>query len=191
MLKETDRVDSAQLALEDVLHPKGWVLLSYTLDPRSGFGEYRDYFLRLIGWSKTLPIEKILYQEEVKGRCDLLLLEQENFAETLKKYSRQDGNVVITDLREAAEVPVGNRFLIYTLYPEANVSMRIFHEQEKETVVLALGHSIFNRTCKTNVGVLCGQYGGGGHKGAGTFQVPARKADMFIDVILDTLKTEG
>src|SRR5262245_1236295 len=36
LLAETDRLDSAQLNMDDVLEPRDFVLLGYTLDPRTG-----------------------------------------------------------------------------------------------------------------------------------------------------------
>ena len=187
LLEATDRLDSATLSLEDVTNPSGWILLGLTLDPRSGLGpEFRKYFRWLVEYIKELPMEKVLAHSEVKRRTDRVLHEQEEFKALLKKYSRQDGKVIITDFRELVEKPVGNRFLVYTLYPDANVEMRIFHGFNG-TVVVAVGHSIFNRTCKVNVGELLKKYGGGGHAGAGTIQVPTEEADAKIKEIFEIL----
>ena len=154
LLEATDRLDSANLSLDDVTTPSGWILLGLTLDPRSGLGpEFRKYFRWLVEYIKELPLEKVLAHPEVKRRTDRVLHEQEEFKELLKKYSRQDGKVIVTDFRELVEKPVGNRFLVYTLYPDANVEMRIFHGFNG-TVVIAVGHSIFNRTCKVNIGEM-------------------------------------
>lgn len=186
-LDATDRLDAAQLTIEDVTNPQGWILLGLTLDPRSGLGpEFRKYFRWLVEYIKELPLEKVTNHPEVKRRTDRVLHEQEEFKALLKKYSRQDGKVIITDFRELIEKPVGNRFLIYTLYPEANVEVRIFHGFNG-TVVIAVGHSIFNRTCKVNVGEMLRPRGGGGHVGAGTTQVPSTVADATIKEIVGLL----
>ncbi len=190
LVHETDRVDSAQLEVEDISNPMGWVLISYTVDPRSGFSNFRDYFNKLANWIRNHTLEEILEIPEVKEKCRLFLSEQENFRDLLKKHSHLDGNVIMTDFRDLDKTPIGNRFLIYTLFPEGNVSFRIFKGREGD-LVAALGHNIFNRTCKTHVGILLDEYGGGGHKGAGTLQVPEEKADKTFKEIIEKLKRKG
>jgi oligoribonuclease NrnB/cAMP/cGMP phosphodiesterase (DHH superfamily) len=191
MLIETDRIDSGNLTMEDVLNPKGWVLVSYTLDPRSGLADFEDYFQRMIGWIQAYSLNEILELPEVKEKTDRYFNEQEEFKTALLNYSKQDGNVVITDPREVDKFPGGNRFLIYTLFPETNVSMRIFKGKEPGVIVCAVGHSIFNRTCKTDIGQLMAEYGGGGHKGAGTCQFPESETEQKLNEILKRLKTNG
>ncbi|MBN2713583.1 MAG: exopolyphosphatase [Planctomycetes bacterium] len=188
MLLAADRLDSAQLDIDDITNPTGWILLGLTLDPRSGLGpEFRKYFRWLVEYIKELPIEKVLLHPEVKKRTDRVLLEQEEFKAILEKHTSQDGNVIITDFRGMTEKPVGNRFLVYTMFPEANVELRLF-DGHKGAVVAAVGHSIFNRTCNINVGDMLKEYGGGGHRGAGTTQLPAEIAEEKIAEILGRLK---
>jgi hypothetical protein len=191
LLVETDRVDSAQLTMEDVLDPKGWVLVSYTLDPRSGLAEFEDYFQRMIGWIQVHPVGKILELPDVKSKVDKYLADQERFKEALLKHSRQDGNVIVTDQRGVKDFPAGNRFLIYTLFPTANISARLFRGKEEGITVCAVGHSIFNRTSKTDVGALMAEYGGGGHKGAGTCQLKNAEADAKVAEIVERMKKAG
>jgi len=191
LVEETDRVDSATLNLDDVIDPKRWVLISYTIDPRSGLGSFKDYFMQMIDWIKTYPVEELLNVPEVKVRCNKILSEQENFEKLLSKHSRSDGNVIITDFRGIEEPAVGNRFLVYALFPQGNISIRIFYGKNKEFVVAALGHSIFNKTSKTDVGNLLAGYGGGGHKGAGTCQLPLKEADKKIAEIIARMKKDG
>lgn len=192
LLEATDRLDSAQLTEEDVARPKGWILLGYTLDPRTGLGpEFQKYFRWLVEYVKEVPIEKILQHPEVKKRCDRVLREQEEFKKLLRANSRLDGNVILTDFRNVQNPPVGNRFLIYTLYPQGNVEVRIFWGKERKTVNVAVGHSIFNRTCKVNCGELCARYGGGGHVGAGTCQLDPAQAEGRIAEIVSVLKADG
>lgn len=191
LLDATDRVDAARLTKEDVADPKGWILLAYTLDPRTGLGpDFQKYFRWLVEYVKEVPVEKILKHPEVKKRCDRVLQEQDEFKRFLKKYTKLQGNVIVTDLRGVKEVPVGNRFLVYTLFPKGNVEMRIFRGHQGKTVIAA-GHSIFNRTCAVNIGKLLGSYGGGGHQGAGTCQLDPETAEVQIGEILRTLKSDG
>ena len=188
LMTATDRVDAAQLTKEDVTDPKGWILLAYTLDPRTGFGpEFQKYFRWLVEYVKEVPMQKVLDHPEVRKRCDRVKQERDEFVALLKQHSHADGTVIFTDFRGQKETPVGNRFLVYTLHPQANCEVRAF-KGKAGNVVLACGHSIFNRTCNVNVGSLMAQYGGGGHAGAGTCQVPADTADAWIEEIVNTLK---
>ena len=189
MLKETDRIDSAQLTLKDVTEPQGWILLAYTLDPRTGLGpEFQKYFRWLVEFVKEVPLEKVLKHAEVKKRCDRVLQEIDEHREFLKKASRRDGSVIITDLRGQKEMPVGNRFLVYAMHPEATCEVRIHHGKGGATVNAAIGHSIFKRTSKVNIGEMCARYGGGGHRGAGTVQLAPATAEAKLKEIVATLK---
>lgn len=188
MLEAADRLDSAQLTLEDITRPSGWILLGLTIDPRSGLGpDFEKYFRWLIEYVKELPIGKVLEHPEVRRRANRVLEEQAAFLALLKRTSRQDGNVIVTDFRGLKEKPVGNRFLVYTLFPAANVELRVF-DGRAGNVIAAVGHSIFNRTCPVNVGEFLKGYGGGGHRGAGTAQFAKEAADARIAEILGKLK---
>jgi hypothetical protein len=188
LLDATDRIDAAMLTQDDVSNPRGWVLLAYTLDPRTGLGpDFQKYFRWLTEYVKEVPVEKILKHPEVKKRCDRVLKEQEGFKKFLLKHSTLDGNVIVTDLRGVKDVPVGNRFLVFTLFPKGNIEARIFGGHEGK-VVVAAGHSIFNRTSDVNIGLLMGRYGGGGHRGAGTCQLEPTLAKLQIGEILNVLR---
>ncbi|MHC4883773.1 MAG: exopolyphosphatase [Planctomycetota bacterium] len=188
MIEACDRLDSANLTMEDVTNPTGWILLGLTIDPRSGLGpEFRKYFRWLVEYIKELPLEKVLQHREVKKRTDRVLNEQAEFNAILKEHARLDDNVIITDLRGKKDLPVGNRFLVYAMFPAGNVEMRIF-DGFQGSVVVAAGKSIFNRTCEVSCGELLAKYGGGGHAGAGTCQLEAETAEEKIAEILATFK---
>lgn len=191
LVEETDRMDSAHLNVDDVVDPKGYVLLFYTIDPRTGLGKWAEYFNHLVDLIRTKDVEAVLEDPEVKRRSKLILEQQDRFAAFLKQNSRQEDNLVITDIRGKKDAPSGNRFMIYTLFPQTNVSLRIFDGKGGQNIVGALGHNIFNRTCKTNVGELCAEYGGGGHTGAGTVQFPHEEADAKFTEIIKKLKNNG
>ena len=191
LVDETDRLDAAQLTPEDVENPREYILLGYTIDSRTGLGSFEDYFLRLVEWLKTMPIEEVLAQPEVRERVERIRRDQEQFKQLLTRNSFQLSNVVITDLREIEQLPAGNRFLVYTLFPEANVSLRVHWGPRHGSVIAAVGHSIFNRTCKTSVGELMSRFGGGGHRGAGTCVLPLDDAAEAIDEILFELQANG
>ncbi len=191
LVDETDRLDAAQLTPQDVDHPREYILLGYTIDSRTGLGGFEEYFKKLVEWLKAMPIERVLEQPEVKERIDRIRNEQEDFRRLLQRNSFQLSNVVVTDLREIERLPAGNRFLIYTLFPDTNVSLRVHWGPSHNSVIAAVGHSIFNRTCKTSVGELMSRYGGGGHRGAGTCVLPLEKAADAIDEILFELQANG
>ncbi len=191
LVKETDRYDKADLTVEDVTDPKGYILLGFTMDPRTGLGDFRNYFLNLVEELAEKSADEILGLPEVKARVDRIAEEREKFLDATRKYSRVVKNLVVTDLRDAVDLPAGNRFLIYTLYPETNVSMRIAWGPNKKFVVATVGHSIFNRTCEVHVGSLLAKYGGGGHKGAGAAPLDAEQANELIGELIPKLTEES
>jgi hypothetical protein len=191
LIRETNRLDAAQLTREDVLDPKDYILFGYTIDGRSGLGAYQSYFEKCIDWVKTMSIGQVLEQPEVAERVDRLREEDAAFRQALQNCSKLDRNVVFTDFRPHDRPPVGNRFLVYTLFPESNVSLRVHWGPQKKFVVAAVGHSIFNRTCRTNVGELMSRYGGGGHRGAGTTPLRPEAAERQIGEIIEELLRNG
>lgn len=190
LVKETDRFDSAQLTLQDVLNPKEIILLGFTMDARTGIGSFKEYFVLLVKWLKSLSVEEILSQPVVKDRVELLKKNNESFLNLLHENSRQEGNVVITDFRSLDKVPIGNRFLVYTLFPETNVSVRLQWGPEKKFVAVTLGHNIFNRTNRSNCGQICRDFGGGGHRGAAACPLKLEEADKQIEEIIKRLKED-
>lgn len=188
MVEETNRFDSAQLDEADVLQPQRWVLLGFTVDPRTGHDDHEAYFRRLLDWSKTKTIEEILLLPEVGERITRMFEQNEEFCWQLMQRSRLDGNVVFTDFRGVENPKIGNRFLIYTLFPEANVSVRAQFGREGDCVMVNVGHSIFDRSCQVSVGELMSDFGGGGHFGAGSAPLPIMQAEVAILEIIDALR---
>jgi len=191
LLLETDRLDAAQLNIDDVLDPQGYILLGYTLDPRTGLGAYTSYFNKLLAWLRAKPIDAILAEPEVSERVVQMREQDIRFRAETVSHSRRDGNVVITDFRNMQPLPVGNRFIVYTLFPQANISLRLHNGPRPDVFAAAVGHSIFNRTSRTNVGELMSKYGGGGHKGAGTCLLPKDKAESLIAELVAIMKKDG
>jgi len=198
LLESVDKSDSAHLTHDEVVNPTGWILLSYVMDPRTGLAYHRNYrisnrdlMMKMVEWIPTKPVEEILAEPDVKERVERYFEGQEEFRKVTQKHSRVDGNVIVTDLRGLESMPTGNRFLVYTMFPEQNIQVRIFDGKRGEFVVCALGHSIFNRTSNTDVGKLMDRYGGGGHRGAGTCQLPIEGADSKIREIIEKCKRDG
>jgi hypothetical protein len=191
LLEATDRMDAAELTRDDIVSPKGWILVGYTLDPRTGLSDFRPYFRHVMNLVKTKSAEEVLKDPQVQERVAKLREEEDAFLKSLKEHSKAEGNVVVTDFRGTGELPHGNRFLIYTLFPEQNVSVRVADGFNKKFVSIQVGHSILNRTCKTNVGELLLEHGGGGHFGAGTCQPTAEDASNVLASVVNVLKENG
>jgi nanoRNase/pAp phosphatase (c-di-AMP/oligoRNAs hydrolase) len=193
-----DKADSAQFSVEDILNPQGWDLLSFIMDARTGLGRFHDYRIsnyqlmeQLVDHCMTMSAEEILELPDVAERVKRYREMDVLFREMLQKHTRVDGNVIITDLRDVNPIYAGNRFMVYALNPEANVSIWIVDGRNKQNCVFACGHSIVNRTSKTNIGKLMLKHGGGGHKGAGTCQVPYEQADEVLNDLVTTMKKDG
>ena len=187
LLAETDRLDSAQLTLQDVVSPEGYVLLGFTLDGRSGLGSQREYFQLLLPAVRDRPLAEVLALPEVRERVSVLRERDQAFRETALAHSRLDGEVVVTDFRPLPVLPVGNRFLVFTLFPQASVALRL-QRLDDGKVSISAGRSIFNRACRANLGVLLSLHGGGGHPGAAACVVPAAQADTHVAEIVAALK---
>jgi hypothetical protein len=191
LVAETDRFDSADLTERDILNPRDYILLGFTIDSRTGIGDFKGYFLDLVENLKQMTIEEILQEPEVAARVRMMQMHNVEFFRLLMRHSRQEANVIVTDFRQSERVPVGNRFLVYTLFPTANVSLRAQWGPGRRFVALSVGHNILNRTSRVNCGQLCSDYGGGGHVGAGACPLPLETADRTIAEIVARLKAAG
>ena len=187
LVRETDRYDGAGLTMADVLDPKDYILLGFTLDPRTGLGPFQDYFMKLFDVLRDGTIEDLMELPELQERKRRMDEGRESYLAATRKYSRLVGRVLVTDLRDAGPMPAGNRFLVYTHYPEANVWLRIAWGPNKEFVVATVGHSIFNRTCPVHVGGLLAKFGGGGHRGAGATPIGIENAAPIIEELIRKL----
>jgi len=194
MIEAVDRVDSGQLTLEEIKNPTGWILIGFITDPRTGLGRFREFTIsnyqlmeELINHCRNFPVEEILALPDVMERVELYNKQTELFTEMVHKHTTIKDNVIITDLRGVETIYTGNRFMIYSLYPEQNVSLWIVDGRAKQNVSIACGYSILNRTCTIDIGALMLKNGGGGHKMVGTCQVPYEEADQAISSIVDAL----
>lgn len=198
MMEAVDRSDSGQLTVEDIENPRDWILLSYVMDPRTGLGRYHDYRIsnyqlmeQLVEHCRRLPIEDILVLPDVRERLARYYEQTENFRQMVLENAVQLDNVVVLDLREQPEIFAGNRFVIYTLFPTANISVQVMWGKARQNVVITCGHSIIHRTSRTDVGRLMLEYGGGGHRTVGTCQVPTAQADRILREIVDRIRADG
>ena len=188
LVTATDKIDSADLTLDEVCQPEkyGYVLLSMTVFE----GDYPNefYWNRLVNLFGEHDFERILKDPEVKRRCQDVVNQNEQYAVQLKANTRLEKQVAITDFRHLEKTPTGNRFLVYALFPESFVHVRIRREdQNKDMIAVSVGHSIFNPHCNVNAGQLLADFKGGGHYGAAGARFHARKAEEFIPLIIDAL----
>lgn len=195
MIEAVDKVDSGQLTREEILNPEGWILLGFITDPRTGLGRFRQFTISnyqlmesLINHCRNLPISEILELPDVKERVDLYREQTENFTAMVRAHTKTIEGVIVTDLRDVDPIYTGNRFMIYSLYPEQNVSLWIVDGKQKQNVSIACGYSILNRTCTVDIGSLMLANGGGGHKMVGTCQVATPEADRVIAELIEALK---
>jgi nanoRNase/pAp phosphatase (c-di-AMP/oligoRNAs hydrolase) len=199
LLAAADKADSAQFTVEEVLAPKGWVLLSFLMDPRTGLGRFKDFEVsnyRLMmevfeSSRQDSRVDDLLRLPHMAERVALYQSHQAPFREQLHRCAKVHGNLVVIDLRGEETIYAGNRFVVYALFPKCNISMHVMWGLKKETTVFAMGKSIFNRTSKTDIGRLALSYGGGGHKAAGTCQVPHDRADAVLAELIRRITTDG
>jgi len=188
LVQETDRIDSADLSLDEVLHPENYdhVLLSMTISGRDRSDAF--YWNRLVDLLRNDDMEKVMADSEVKRRCRSTIEANQRYQTLLLEHTRVRGHVSITDFRSFDQTPVGNRFLIFSLFPDTLVNLKIhFQDDTRERVVVHVGHSIFNRRCRVNVGLMLAQFEGGGHRGAGGSTFAAGKSDDYIPRIIELL----
>lgn len=198
MLEAVDRGDSAQFDKEQVLNPQGWDLLNFLMDARTGLGRFRKFrisnynlMMDLIDYCKNHGIDEIMQLPDVVERITLYNEQDALFKEQLRRCASVHDNLVILDLRDEEVIHAGNRFVIYALYPECNISIHVMWGFQKQNTVFATGKSIFDRSSKTNVGELMLQYGGGGHQAAGTCQIDHDKAEETLAALIQKINQDG
>ena len=198
MMKAVDKADAAQFSREDILNPTGWELLSFLMDSRTGLGRFRDFrisnyqlMMDLIDYCHNHDIDDIMKLDDVKERVELYFKYAKEFQDQLKRCSKVYGNLIVLDLREEEIIYPGNRFMIYALFPEVNISIHVLWGVQKQNTVFATGKSIINRSSKTNIGELMLRYGGGGHNAAGTCQIENEKAEAILEELITIITNEG
>ena len=197
MMDAVDKADAAKFSHEEILNPEGWVLLSFLMDARTGLGRFRDFrvsnyqlMMDLIDCCKDYTIDEILALPDVKERSDLYRQHEELSKEQIKRCTTTYGNLVVLDLREEETIYATNRFTIYSLFPESNISIHVLAGKQNQNTVFTIGKSILNRSCNTDVGALCLKYGGGGHEAAGTCQVAHEDAKRFLGEIIEQINAD-
>ncbi len=195
LVRAVDKADSGSFSVDEILNPKGWDLLSFVMDPRTGLGRYRDYrisnynlMMDMIDYCRIKTVDEILEIEDVKERTRRYFEQDSLFKEMVKQNTTLHGNAIVLDLRDQDEIYTGNRFLLYSLYPEQNVSIQVMWGFQRQNIVMTCGYSIVNRSCTVDIGSLMLKNGGGGHKKVGTCQVPVEEAESVLQSLIEALK---
>jgi nanoRNase/pAp phosphatase (c-di-AMP/oligoRNAs hydrolase) len=198
MMEAVDKADAAQFTKEEILKPTGWVLLNYMMDPRTGLGRFHNFrisnynlMMNLIDYCKDHNIDEVMKMPDVQERVGLYFQQAEMFKEQIQKCSTVHGNLVVLNLKHEPTIFSGNRFMIYAIYPDCNISIHVIWGLKQQNTVFAIGKSIINRSSKTNVGELCLKYGGGGHEKAGTCQIENDKADAVLQELIGQINKDG
>jgi len=198
MMTAVDKADMAAFSEEDIVDPQGWDLLSFLMDSRTNLGRFRQFrvsnyqlMMDLIDYCKDHTIEEILEQPDVAERVELYRSHAEKAREQIKCCSTVYDNLVVLDTREEETVFSTNRFTVYALFPECNISIHCLWGRQKQNVVYAIGRSILDRSCTTDVGALCLEFGGGGHEAAGTCQVPHEEAERVKEELIRKINDDA
>ncbi|MEJ6000210.1 exopolyphosphatase [Paucibacter soli] len=198
MMDAVDKADSAQFTRDEILDPKDWPLLNYLMDSRTGLGRFRDFrisnyalMMDLIKYCANHGIDEILALPDVKERVDLYFEHAQRAKEQIQRCTQVHGNLAVLDLRGEETIWAANRFMIYALFPQCNISIHVMWGVQKQNTVLATGKSILDRSSKTNVGELMLAYGGGGHQAAGTCQIANEQADEVLRAVIARINQDG
>jgi nanoRNase/pAp phosphatase (c-di-AMP/oligoRNAs hydrolase) len=198
LMEAVDKADSASFSLEEIKAPAGWILLSFLMDPRTGLGRFRDFrisnyqlMMLLIDACLESSVEEVLEMPDVVERVTLYREHAAAAQAQLLARSTVHDNLVVLDLRDDEVIHPTNRFMIYALHPECNVSIHVLWGLKQQNTVFAMGKSIIDRSSKTDVGALMLSHGGGGHHAAGTCQVANTDADRVLAELVERVNADG
>lgn len=198
MMAAVDKGDSANFSREEVLDPAGWDLLNFLMDARTGLGRFHNFrisnynlMMALIDACRNHTINDIMAMPDVQERTALYFEHSQKCKGQIRRCATVDKNLVVLDLRNEEVIFAGNRFIIYALFPETNISIHVLWGLKNQNTVFATGKSILNRSSKTNIGALMLEYGGGGHENAGTCQVSNDMAEDVLGALRRRITSEG
>jgi len=198
MMNGANKADSADFIEEEILSPRGWPLLSFLMDSRTGLGRFRDFrisnyqlMMDLIDYCVKHNIDEIIELPDVKERIDLYFKYEEDFKEQLRRCTTVEDNLLIIDYRNEEIIYPGNRFMVYAIYPDANISIHVIWGKDKQNIVFSTGKSIINKTSKTNIGELMLSYNGGGHKAAGGCQIKIEDSQKVLKELITKINQDG
>ena len=198
MMEAVDKGDAAQFSKDEILNPEGWALLNFLMDARTGLGRFRDFrisnyqlMMDLIDQCKNLSIDEIIALPDVQERVVLFKEHEAKAKEQILRCSTVHKNLVVLDLLNEESIYAVNRFMIYALFPDTNISIHKMWGLKQQNTVFAIGKSILNRSSNTNVGELCLTYNGGGHLNAGTCQIENDQAEKVLQELIEKITSDG
>lgn len=194
IMEAVDKGDSADFTEEEILNPTGWVLMDFIMDARTGLGRFHDFrisnydlMMELIDYCVDHNIDEVLELPDVKERVDMYFKQQDLFKEQLERLVKIYDKVAVIDLRNEETIYTGNRFMVYAMHPEIEISVHVAWGFKKQNTAVMIGKSIINRASKYDIGELCLSYGGGGHTNAGTCQIDNDRIDAELPIIIDKI----
>ena len=198
MMAAVDKSDSARFSRAEILDPSGWVLLNFLMDARTGLGRFHEFrisnytlMMMLIDACRAHSIEEILALPDVRERVELYTEHAARAKEQIKRCTTVFDKLAVLDLRREETIWATNRFMIYALFPQCNISIHVLWGVRQQNTVFATGKSILDRSSRTNVGSLMLEYGGGGHAAAGTCQVDNEQAEATLRALIGRINAEG
>ncbi len=197
MMAAVDKGDSANFNREEILNPQGWDLLNFLMDARTGLGRFREFrvsnyqlMMELIDYCRDHTVDEILALPDVSERVTLYREQSSKFEQQLRRCATIEECLVVLDLRPEETIWAGNRFMLYALFPESNISIHCIWGRQKQNTVFAVGKSILNKSSTTNIGELMLKFGGGGHHAAGTCQIDTPDAEGALAHIKQQILTD-
>ena len=194
IMEAVDKGDSADFTEEEILNPTGWVLMDFIMDARTGLGRFHEFrisnydlMMELIDYCVDHNIDQVLALPDVKERVDMYFKQQDLFKEQLERLVKIYDKVAVIDLRNEETIYTGNRFMVYAMHPEIEISVHVAWGFKKQNTAVMIGKSIINRNSKYDIGELCLSYGGGGHTNAGTCQIDNDKIDTELPIIIEKI----
>lgn len=194
MMNYVDKVDSGDLTVDEITNPTDWILLGFLMDPRTGLGRWRDFTIsnyqlmeKLVDDCSVMSIDEIMSLPDVKERVEIYFEQTAKFKEMVSSHTQIEKDVIVTDLRGVAPIYSGNRFLIYGMYPDQNISAWIVDGKDSKGCSVAVGYSIINKSSTVDVGSLMLEFGGGGHKKVGTCQFSDEAMSQKVPLLLKRL----
>ena len=198
LMAAVDKADAARFSLGEILNPRGWVLLNFLMDPRTGLGRFREFrisnyqlMMQLIDHCTSMTVEEILETPDVAERVELYEAHADAAEEQIRRCGEVHGNLVVLDLRDEEVIHPTNRFTLYALFPECNISIHVLWGLKQQNTVFATGKSILDRSSRTDVGSLMLAYGGGGHEAAGTCQIANEDAPRVLGELIARINADG
>lgn len=195
MMLEVDKGYRAQYTIDDILYPSNWRLLGYLTDMRTGLEDSQRFSvshyqmeMNLINYCKDHTILEILSLPEVEERLKTYFSYIDECKDQILRCSTIYYNLVVVDMRDERVIYPGNRFIVYALFPECNVSLQVTSDIINNKTIFVASKSIIDRSYKANIGEIMSRYGGGGHANAGTCRVDNDRAREVLEGLIKRLR---